>query len=222
MVPNRSPFRDSGLALAALTAFLYCASTAYTGGYFGILLLDSDVLDRNFHQVLYHGFFISVRPIILAFSVYAIVRGFYSHAVLPMTNDELRKSWKRKRKFLTLKYRLLGKRKDSPIEVYEKRRSISLVFLTGLLIVFVSFLAYFEQEGKESAILILTELNTKPIQDDKLISVTVNGEVKKLFYLGCGARNCAGVDPASRHVQYFPQNGHSFYLPPAGPKRPTE
>ena len=46
---------DSTGLLALLTGYLYCVSTAYTQGYLNALGLDSDLLNRNFHQVIYHG-----------------------------------------------------------------------------------------------------------------------------------------------------------------------
>ena len=109
------------MALAAVTAFLYCASTAFTGGFLGPLGLDGDILDRNLQQILYHGFLISFGPALLALIVYVLCRFLYSHAVLPGINDKLRKNWKLKRQFLRLKHHWTGKRKDSAIELREKQ-----------------------------------------------------------------------------------------------------
>jgi hypothetical protein len=53
---------------------LYCVGTAHSGGYLGTLRLDADVLDRNFHQVLYAGFLNSFGPILLALFAYSGAR----------------------------------------------------------------------------------------------------------------------------------------------------
>jgi hypothetical protein len=74
MSTQRNPLLDnSGLALAAITAFLYCASSAYTGGYYSRLGLDGDVLDRNFQQILFEGFLISFKWPFMLFILYPIV-----------------------------------------------------------------------------------------------------------------------------------------------------
>jgi hypothetical protein len=222
---------DSGMALAAVTAFLYCASTAFTGGYLGPLGLDGDVLDRNFQQILYHGFLISFGPALLALIVYVLCRFFYSHAILPGINDKLRKSWKRKRQFLRLKHHWTGKRKDSAIELREKQHSKTFAVLAAVFFVLILSLVYFESKGREAATLVRTKLESKSFLEHEMITVVINGQAQKLLYLTCGARNCAGVDPGTRIVQYFPQNGHSYVLPalpqakmkePASQKTPSK
>ena len=62
MATNGSSLLDSGIILAAITACLYAVGTAEYGGYLGELGLDANVLDRNFHQVVYRGFFLSLAP----------------------------------------------------------------------------------------------------------------------------------------------------------------
>ncbi len=47
---------DSATCIAVLTSYFYCISTAYTNGYLAVFGLDNDLLDRNFHQVIYSGF----------------------------------------------------------------------------------------------------------------------------------------------------------------------
>ncbi|WP_284193860.1 hypothetical protein, partial [Vibrio zhanjiangensis] len=55
---------DSAGIAALLTAYLYCVSTAFTHGYFNTLGLDSDLLDRNFHQIIYSGLIQSLNSFI--------------------------------------------------------------------------------------------------------------------------------------------------------------
>ena len=90
MTTQRSSFIDSAIALAAATAFLYCVSTAYFGGYFGKLQLDENLLDRNFQQSLYKGFLIALNPVSFVLPIYAAVRLFYAYFLLPGFNNLLR------------------------------------------------------------------------------------------------------------------------------------
>lgn len=221
MDTKRNPLFDSGIALAAVTAFLYCASAAYTGRYFGLLGLDGDVLDRNFQQMLYDGFLISVAPVLLVLFIYTLVRFLYSHGVLPGLNDELRKSWKRKRQYLRLKHWWRGKRKDSAIEQREKRHTVTCIFLGAIFFAFIMSLVYFESKGKDAALRVQSKIDSKSIPEHEMVTVSINGQALRLLYLMCGARNCAGVAPETRVVYYFPQNGHSYVLPPTKEKLPV-
>ncbi|MBT0964061.1 hypothetical protein [Denitromonas iodatirespirans] len=219
MDTKRNPLLDSGLLLAAATAFLYCASAAHTGGFNSRLGLDGDVLDRNFQQILYDGFLISFGPAILVLIIYTALRFFYSDAVLPGISDALRKSWRRKRFVLKLKHRWYGKRKDSELEIREKRHTRVAAAITGVALAIILSLVYFESKGKEVGSQVRIKLESKSFREHETVTVTVNGEVRKLVYLSCGARNCAGIDPETRVVQYFPQNGHSYLLQDVKPKQ---
>jgi hypothetical protein len=218
MKTERSPLLDSGIALAVGTAYLYCASAAHTSGYLHELALDGDVLDRNLQQILYDGFLISFAPVLLALATYAAVRFLYSHVILPDINDALRKSWNRKYKFLKLKHRWLGKRKDSAIERREKKHSMMFAFLVAAFFVLVFSLAHFESKGRQAAALVRTKLESKSFPQHEVITVFINEQKQDLLYLTCGARNCAGIDTKTMTIQYFPQSGHSYPLPPSKAK----
>ncbi|MBN9423448.1 MAG: hypothetical protein J0I91_13365 [Candidatus Accumulibacter sp.] len=212
MSDKQNSLLDSGAVLAAATAFLYCVSTAKYGGYLSKLQLDADVLDRNFQQVLYQGFVDSFPQIFLALFLYAIVRFLYSHAFLPSLESWLKKSRKQKRQYLKLKRSLFGKQKDSQIVRQAKRHTITFALLAIVFLAFVLSLVYFESKGHSAAVAILEKLDEKPVQDQDLITVQIDSKTRKLLYLTCGARNCAGVDPSTKSVHYFPQNGHSYFL----------
>ena len=213
MAENRNALVDSGVALAAVTAFLYCVSAAYYGGYLGIFRLDSDVLDRNFHQTLYNGFVISFP---LAFGLAFAYLGYrivYSHLLLPALTDWLRTSSKKKRRFIKLRQKLLGKRKDAAIVQREKRHSVAIAFYAAAFLTFLLSLAHFESEGQKAALERLEKINKTGLLSE-LMLVRINGQDIKLLALACGSRNCAGIDPLTRTINYFPQNGHSYALPP--------
>jgi len=210
---SKTPFIDSGLALAAITSALYCFGSAKYGGYLSELQLDANVLDRNFQQILYQGFLASFAYIFLGFFSYTISHYLYSHVVLPGIRDWLHKSIKSKRKYLKLKRNLLGKPKDSPFMLKAKRHTIAFAILTVSSFVLILTLVYFESEGRRTAEIVLRKLDAPSFQGSDLISVRLGDEHLTLIYLTCGARNCAGIDPHTRAVHYFPQNGHSYHLP---------
>jgi hypothetical protein len=220
MLAKRINFFDSGIILAAATAFLYSASATFIGAYLGYFALDWDVLDRNFQQILFHGFAISFAPALSLLCWYLFIRIIYSHGILSIVIDELRKSWKRKRQYLRIRRWLKGKRKDSKIELREKQHTVTVALFAALFLVFILSLMYFHSKGNEAAKLVWSKIENKTTPEHEMITVLINNQSLKLVYLMCGARNCAGVAPDTKVVYYFPQNGHSYILPPSLDKLP--
>lgn len=210
MSDSKNPLRDSAFLLAGATAFLYCVSTAYANGYLSTLRLDSDVLDRNFHQVLYNGFLVCLQPILVGLSAYACLRLLYSHLILPEIINWLCKAIRNKRRYIKIKRKWSGGRKERAAERVAKQKTISLLRCLGLAISFLLSLVYFEMQGKKAALDILKQINGKQISESGLIKVVIDNKTRTLVYLGCGARNCAGMELISKTVYYFPQNGHSY------------
>lgn len=208
----RAPLWNGGLALALATAALYCVSTAYYGGFMGVLRLDADVLDRNFHQILYHGFLTAFVP---AFQVLAVIGiTLFASAMLgtPALNAFLRKRWSRRRLFVLLRKELTPNRLATSFEIRQRKLAgYALIYLAIAMLVIYS-LAHFDRLGKDAAEKLLAKLE-HPIPDSTFVTVKIDGQMHRLLYLACGARNCAGLDPATHVVHYFPQNGHAFRHP---------
>lgn len=202
---------DSALLLALATAALYCWSTARYNGFLHAANLDTDMMERNFHQVIYSGLVISFQYLLVFLIVVTLVWLLYAHLILPLYVECVHGSIKAKRYVVKFKKFWLGKRKDTVIERQEKQRLNScLVFLVGAG-VFVASLAYFERQGAQSAQSLLSSYKSEQDHTYNFISTTIGGEEKKLLYLGCGARNCAGLAPETNHIYYFDQsNGYSF------------
>jgi hypothetical protein len=217
---SREPLLNSGVALALLTAALYCVSTAYYGGFLAVLRLDADVLDRNFHQILYHGFLTAFVPVFQLLAWSAIV--LFASAMLgtPALNAFLRRRWSRKRVFVVLRKALRPDARSTAFEIAQRKLAgyacIALAF--ALTVIFA--LAHFDRQGKEAGEKLLSKLD-QPVPDSFMVSVKIDGQPHRLLYLACGARNCAGIEPTTRMVHYFPQNGHAFRHPqPAAPVVP--
>ena len=56
--------KNSAIIVTLITAFFYCSSTVYTHAYLKSLQLDSDVLERSFHAVVYQGFIFNLQSMI--------------------------------------------------------------------------------------------------------------------------------------------------------------
>ncbi|OAH97552.1 MULTISPECIES: hypothetical protein [Methylomonas] len=225
---QRSSLIDSAVALAAITAFLYAASTAYYDGYFATFLLDRNVLDRNFQESLYRGFIISFYPAFIILWIYAAVCYLHSHYLLPDLSDWLQYRWGRKRRFLKLKHLCLGTRKDSESVRHYKKHTYRVILYAIFFTIVLFALAHFEEKGKETATADLKKIENNSFQPADLISIKIEDTSKQLFLLNCGARNCAGIEPKTKVVYYFSQNGHSYQfmetkekiIPPSTGKTP--
>jgi hypothetical protein len=213
MDERKSSLFDSGAVLAAATGFLYCASAAYYGGYFRVFQLDADVLDRNFNQSLYNGFAISWVPAFLSLFYYAALRFLYAYLLLPALNDWLHHGILNKRRFLKLKHRAWGKRKDSKIVRSQKKHTLKFAFYIVVFLALILSLVHFESKGKEEATSARNKVESKTFLPSDIITVKIDDIQHQLFFLSCGARNCAGIDPDTKVIYYFPQNGHSYQLP---------
>lgn len=216
MTTQRISLFDSAVTLAVTTAFFYAISTAYYDGYFGILHLDANVLDRNVQQSLYRGFVISLAPAIIGFLIYASGCALYSHILLPELNDWLRHSRWCKRQFLKLKHLCLGKRKDPEIERSQKKHTLTAFLYFGIFMMLILSLQYFENKGKEVAVADLKTIESSAVRTSDLVTVKIDDKPMQLLPLVCGARNCAGIDPKTKVIYYFPQNGHSYQFVEAG------
>jgi hypothetical protein len=212
MTTPRNSLIDSAILLALIPALLYAISTAYYNGYYVPLHLDADILDRNVQQSLYHGFIISFMPALYGLLAYIFLVFVFTHHLFPGFNDWLRHSQKRKRQFLKLKHVCLNKRKDSEIERRLKKHSYIVIFYCVIFVVLISALVYFESRGKKEAIAIFRKIENNAIQPSDLITVKIDDKLMRLISLMCGARNCAGIDPNTKVIYYFSQNGHSYQL----------
>jgi len=198
---------DSAIALAMITAYLFCASTAYVHGYFNTLSLDSDVLDRNFHQVLYHGMILNLTYLFLLplfFFVYNNIKKqsaqFSSKAA--KNNFGLAKKIVKCQQFL--KVRPINR--NLIIQSYQKKEKHSrIVFL--IFIVFIISMYSFESSGKNSA-----SEKLDNIKNNKFNSIRFNLSTPRNQYalLFCGSRNCVAYDTKNNENFYFQQKDFRY------------
>lgn len=206
---------DSAILLAACTALLYSWSTANYHGFLTTVGLDSDMMERSFHQVIYSGLVVSFAPILLMLFLVAFVSFIWSHAILPSYIDWVRASVKSKRRVIKFRRYWIGKRITPTIEKNEKSRfnRAAIYSLSGF--VFIVSLVYFENKGQQQAKDIIAKHLAGENNPGNMISVVIGSNDKTLRYLSCGAKNCAGIEDDSNRIYYFSQSsGHSFiYVP---------
>jgi hypothetical protein len=191
---------DSAGVAALLTAYLYCVSTAFTHGYFYTLGLDSDLLDRNFHQIIYSGLIQSLNSFVwLALVVFILVTIYSTWRVAISYN--VRKGYKTARKIVRFKKRC-GIRTKKPTKL-EARYQLHFNAAVGLFMAtlgFVALLLIHENEGVKRANLVI-----ESIQNEPEITFKAENYENELVFLYCGVRNCAGYDPKVDRVVYVPQ-----------------
>ncbi|ATD07094.1 hypothetical protein SIO17_08605 [Pseudoalteromonas piscicida] len=206
---------DSAIFLAVCTALLYSWSTANYHGFLISVRLDSDMMERSFHQVIYGGLIISFGPILLTLVVASLSLYFWSHAILPSYIDWVRGSIRSKRRVIKFRRYWIGKRISPAIEKQEKSRFNRITFYSLAGLAFIFSLAYFENKGQQQAAEILEKHMADDNSSGSMITVFINKSEKTLRYLGCGAKNCAGIEEKSNKVYYFSQSsGYSFTYTP--------
>jgi hypothetical protein len=198
---------DSAVAITFITAFLYAASTAYTHGFFYAFNLDSDILDRNFHQIIYHGMVLNIWSIFAVPFFLAIAVTIYAGYKIELS-DYLKREFSNGRKIVKFKKKLkLRTRKKRAIEVYYASIIKKSWLVFTLTFIFIVCMAVFESKGKDAAAAIAESIN-----DGTYSRVKINGKNSEsdLAYLFCGIRNCAAINIGTQEIIYFPQNGHSY------------
>lgn len=199
---------NSAGLIVLTTAFLFASSTAYTNALLRRLGLDSDLMERSFHQVLYHGFIINLLFFMaLPFALFSLALIAYEykytmHRAFRCSNDQrfvnARKFLKPLRK-VGIKFRR---------ESYKMRRlgdikvTAWMILSCSVLLIFV--IAYHEQEGDRNAV-----SHIESIKKGDVSLVYLDGDGTGYPFLYCGAKNCAVYDKEKNLVKYFTQEKFS-------------
>jgi len=199
---------NSALLLTSVTAFLYASSTAYTYGYFRVLDLDGNVLDRNFHQIIYHGMILNIRTVILAPLILAFFVTIHSSFKIELSQF-ISRNFSNGRKLVKIKKRLYLATKKKNKLVREHGRKIFSFWVTalGVLTIFMG-LVIFEKQGVNSAEELISEIKKGDFNSVRLKDKPGD---ESLAYLFCGARNCAVYNNETNKIVYFAQNEFSYF-----------
>jgi len=202
---------DSAVFLAGFTAILYTWSTAHYNGFLWMLRLDTNMMERSFHQVIYSGLLISFVPALLVLVAMAFILYMYSHAILPIYIDWIRSSVGSKRRAIKFRRFWFGKRNSPPIELRAKMLFADLAVMALFGAIYIATLAYFEHKGREKAKSLIENHFSGKNKPSQLVKVTINKRELDLLFVGCGSRNCAGIEEASNIVFYYASSsGYSF------------
>lgn len=191
---------DSAGVAAILTAYLYSVSTAFRHGYFNALGLDSDLLDRNFHQIIYSGLVQSLTDfILLATAVFIFVMVYTTWRVY--LSYYIRRGFLFGRRFVRLKKILrISTKKPTKLEAkYQRHFYFSLIALV-LTFIFFIVLVMHERKGARRA-----ESVVDAISKGDVTILNSGNYGNDLVFLYCGIRNCAGYDMKEDKLIYVSQ-----------------
>ena len=202
---------DSAVFLAGLTAILYTWSTAHYVGYLNILRLDSDMMERSFHQAIYNGLMISFFPVMIGLILFAFFLYIYSYIFLPYYMDWVRGSIGAKRRAIKFRRFWFGKRKRPAAELRVKAIFVKVAILALFGFLYILSLVYFESKGKLQAITLIEVHLEGKNKKTRMVNININNEKVTLRFLGCGTRNCAGIAESTNLIFYYPSSvGYSY------------
>lgn len=206
-------FIDGALVLAAVPAWLYCASTARSGGYLNTLKLDFDVLGGDFYTTIYNGVIVSISPVFAVLAVFCLLLFIFSHIAVPSYVEYLKSGYQARKRAVKVRRFFKGKRADTIFEIRAKRRTNAFLLVSFGLLFFIFALAWIEGKGKAAAVALLEQISEDKVPVSGFVSVEVEGGIKRLVHLACGVKNCAAMDVGNRRVHYYDQSkGFSFVL----------
>ena len=199
-------FLDGAIILAFITAFLFCASTAFTHGFLDTFHLDADVLDRDFHIILYDGFLKCIFPIVVGPFLLLVASVARSALILELSGLIKKSKFKFKRRvYKTLIFLNIRRKKiNEKLVEHHYRLNIRLGTIALFAIVFLCMMWRLENKGTKAAELIIESIKNNTYVEVDSLAINRQG----LAFLYCASRNCAGVDVKTKEIVYFPQEGH--------------
>lgn len=163
-------------------------------------------MDRNFHQTLYNGLLLNIKPLLIILFIVATFYLFKSSFKIFLSR-EIKNNFKNGRNIVKIKKKLRFKiRKSNRLEKkYALTFNKSVCTIVVLIFFFIFALNNCDKKGRTIA-----EALKVSIVEDKFTSVTFveNKKITKIAYLYCGSRNCAGIDVKTNEIVYFQQTGH--------------
>lgn len=213
---------SSGLLLAIATALLYCVAIAYHNGYLETLGLNIYVLERSFNLTLYSGFLLASNSIVLVVQCLLFILACLIFLIILLLINKIF-NFKLINSFIqACKQPQQETQKKEPhltrVDYYGSIALKGLKYLFFVLFIYLLImiaLLISEKKGEETAQAVLKILeNPAAIKGSRLITAWVREEKLKLYYLDCGSSFCAGIDPNTREVYYFPKDQFTYILDP--------
>lgn len=210
MISRKNSGIDSAVYLAALTGFFYCTGSVYDSAYWGTLQLDPNMLDTNVYQTLLNGFIFSSASLLYSVGGLLSLWFLWAWQWLPFSNDWLLKHPSFKIRLESFALELHGGRQPSDQERHHKTTATQRFFW---LLAFIGLFLVFQvvgNTGKRDAMKLVRKIEAQSCPQRGMIVADIAGTPRSLLGMGCGSRNCAGIDLATKTIYYFPSTGHSF------------
>ncbi|MES9906531.1 MAG: hypothetical protein ABW168_28100 [Sedimenticola sp.] len=204
-----SKLADSVILLALGTAILFCSGTAYYHGYVTTLDLETQIIERGFHQTLYQGLMLTILPAIYLSLVAFPLFYFYSHGLLQLYVDLLEGKYSRKKKLIKIKKIWLGKKKDRQIQINAKKQTTHVLIISIAVLSFIFSMFLLEKKGRNEAKEVMALTSAGKAAKQKTITARIDGQKIDLQLLICGARNCAGLKMNDKNIYYFTHTSFS-------------
>ena len=199
---------NSAGLIVIITAFVFGSSTAYTNAELSVLGLNSDLMERSFHQVLYHGvimnlvfmFFIPFSLFLVSFFYYKWV-AFIQQCFCPSNKSR----FKNARRYLKplRKGGVKFKKERNALKRLGLAKDISWITLS-IFVGLVILVASHERDGAAAGRAII-----ESVKDGSAPKVYVGDDPKEYALLYCGAKNCAAYDTEKKLIKYFVQDQFS-------------
>jgi hypothetical protein len=132
--------------------------------------------------------------------------------VIPVYVDFVRKEFSRRRKLVEIRRFWFGRRNATHLELSANAlfTKVSFGLLAGVM--YIISLAYFESIGSGKAKTILENHVQGKNKQSQMIKVKINDISKKLRFLACGARTCAGIEEKTNLIYYFSATNSYSYV----------
>lgn len=199
---------NSAGLIVLTTAFLFASSTAYTNALLRRLGLDSDLMERSFHQVLYHGFIINL-PFFMLLPFMLFVMAFIAYEIKSEMHRAFRVSNDRRfanaRRFLRPLRRLGVKfRRESYLmrKLGDIKLATWMTLSSSVLCIFV--IMHHERQGGIDA-----AEHIEKIKNGEIPLIYLDNDEIGYPFLYCGAKNCAAYDKEKDRIKYFTQDRFS-------------
>jgi hypothetical protein len=199
---------NSAGLIVIIAAFLFGSSTAYTSSELHVLGLDSDLMERSFHQVLYHGFIMNLMLIFFIPILLFVISYIYYHSVDLVRCSFCKSNPKRfsnGRQYLKplRKIGIKFRKESYALKRLGLAKEMSWMFMS-ITLGLILMVAYHEQAGVQAG-----EKVIEAVKSGKAPLVYIGNDEKGYALLYCGAKNCAAYDAKAKMIKYFVQDNFS-------------
>lgn len=204
---------DGALVLAAFSAALYIASSAHYGGLLSTFNLDPNLLERDLYLSLYGGLLALLSTIIGVSLLAGIIAAALALLFIPELSKLVRQRMQSSKALddhLAARELALGRPLMRFTQLASEKTALWMLPISFSALLLVLLLVGVERDGRKSGDAILKKIEEDALVVRDIMIVELGGTQRSLVHLACGSNYCAGIDPCSRQVFYYPQGPRSF------------